>query len=70
MQIHEKFPLKPYNTFSIDAKAKFFNSFSLVEELEETLMMYSEYPIFILGGGSNILFTKDYDGAVLKNEIR
>jgi len=33
-------------------------------------MMYSEYPIFILGGGSNILFTKDYDGAVLKNEIK
>ena len=33
-------------------------------------MMYSEYPVFILGGGSNILFTKDYDGAVLKNEIK
>jgi len=70
MQIHENFPLKPYNTFSIDAKARFFNSFSFVEELEEKLMMYSEYPILILGGGSNILFTKDYDGAVLKNEIK
>jgi UDP-N-acetylmuramate dehydrogenase len=70
MEIHENYPLKSYNTFSIDAKAKFFNSFSFVEELEETLMMYSEYPIFILGGGSNILFTKDYDGAVLKNEIK
>jgi UDP-N-acetylmuramate dehydrogenase len=70
MQIHENFLLKPYNTFSIDAKARFFNSFSFVEELEEELMMYSEYPIFILGGGSNILFTKDYDGAVLKNEIK
>ena len=70
MEIHENFPLKSYNTFSIDAKARFFNSFSFVEELEETLMMYSEYPIFILGGGSNILFTKDYDGAVLKNEIK
>ena len=70
MQIHENFPLKPYNTFSIDVKAKFFNSFSFVEELEETLMMYSEYPILILGGGSNILFTKDYHGAVLKNEIK
>ena len=70
MEIHENFPLKAYNTFSIDAKAKFFNSFSFVEELEEKLMMYSEYPILILGGGSNILFTKDYDGAVLKNEIK
>ncbi len=70
MEIHENYPLKPYNTFSIDAKAKFFNSFSFVEELEETLLMYSEYPVFILGGGSNILFTKDYNGAVLKNDIK
>src|SRR4030095_16433360 len=70
MQIHENFPLKPYNTFGIDAKARFFNEFSSVEELEEYLMLYSRYPIFILGGGSNILFTKDYDGTVLKNNIR
>ena len=70
MQIHENFPLKSYNTFGIDAKARFFNEFSSVEELEEYLMLYSQYPIFILGGGSNILFTKDYDGAVLKNNIR
>jgi len=70
MQIHENFPLGPYNTFRINAKARFFSFFSIVEELEEDLMIYSEYPIFILGGGSNILFTKDYDGCVLKNEIK
>jgi UDP-N-acetylmuramate dehydrogenase len=70
MEIHENFSLKPYNTFSVDAQARFFNSFSFVEELEEKLMMYSEYSTLILGGGSNILFTKDYDGAVLKNEIK
>jgi len=70
MQIRENFPLKSYNTFSIDARARFFNQFSSVDELEEYLMLYSQYPIFILGGGSNILFTKDYDGAVLKNNIR
>ncbi len=33
-------------------------------------MMYSQYPVFILGGGSNILLTKDYDGVVLKNDIK
>lgn len=70
MHIHENFPLKPFNTFGIDAKARFFNAFSFVDELEENLMIYSQYPIFILGGGSNILFTKDYDGCVLKNEIK
>ena len=70
MQINENFPLKSYNTFSIDARARFFNTFSSNEELEEYLMFYSEYPIFILGGGSNILFTEDFDGAVLKNDIK
>jgi len=70
MQVNENFPLKPYNTFGIDAKARFFNTFSSKEELEEYLMFYSEYPIFILGGGSNILFTGDFDGTVLKNDIK
>jgi UDP-N-acetylmuramate dehydrogenase len=70
MQIHENFPLKPYNTFSIDTRARFFSTFSFIEELEENLMMYSQYPVFILGGGSNILFTKDYEGCVLKNEVK
>ena len=70
MQIHENFPLKPYNTFSIDAKARFFNTFSSVEQLEENVMIYAEYPIFILGGGSNILFTRDYVGCVLKNDVK
>ena len=70
MQINENFPLKPYNTFGIDANARFFNTFSSKEELEEYLMFYSEYPIFILGGGSNILFTEDFDGTVLKNDIK
>ena len=70
MHIHENFPLKPYNTFSIDAKTRFFNAFSSADELEENVMIYSEYPIFILGGGSNILFTHDYDGCVLKNEVK
>ena len=70
MQIHENYSLRPYNTFGIDANAKLFNTFSSVDELEESLMMYSQYPVFILGGGSNILLTKDYEGVVLKNEIK
>src|SRR5687767_8917407 len=70
MQIHENFPLKSYNSFCIDVKARFFNMFPSVEDLEENLMIYSEYPVFILGGGSNILFTRDYEGCILKNEIK
>ena len=70
MQIHENFPLKAHNTFSIGAKARFFNAFSSVEELEENVMIYSEYPILILGGGSNVLFTRDYEGCILKNGVK
>lgn len=70
MQILENISLKPYNTFAIDVRSRLFNTFSSVGELEEYVMLYSQYPIFILGGGSNILFTGDYDGTVLKNEIK
>src|SRR5438034_3120708 len=69
MQILENFSLKPYNTFGIDAKARYFSKFSNVEELNELTTHGSRFTTFILGGGSNILFTKDFDGIVLKNEI-
>ncbi len=76
MQIQENFPLRPYNTFGIDAKARHFSSFSSAEELEELLSIQSKQlsgssnlPPLVLGGGSNILFSKDYDGLVLKNNI-
>ena len=77
MQIQENFSLKAYNTFGIDVKAKYFSPFSNVEQLTELITGKSQITThnasvttFILGGGSNILFTKDFDGLVLRNEIR
>lgn len=70
MQIQSNFSLKPYNTFGIDARARYFSTFSDIEELKELTIHYSPFTTFILGGGSNILFTKDFDGHVLKNDIR
>jgi UDP-N-acetylmuramate dehydrogenase len=71
MQIRENISLKPYNSFGIDAKAKYFASFRNPEELEE--LQSSQCAIgnaqLILGGGSNILLTKDFDGLVMKNEM-
>jgi UDP-N-acetylmuramate dehydrogenase len=69
-QIQENFSLRPYNTFGIDAKAKYFSAFSDSEQLKELTTHDSRLTTFILGGGSNILFTKDFDGHVLKNDIR
>ena len=70
MQIQSNFSLKPYNTFGIDVKAKYFSSFSNVEQLKELTNYNPQLSTFVLGGGSNILFTKDFDGHVLKNDIR
>ena len=69
--MEENFSLKSYNTFGLDAKAKFFESLHSVNQLNEL----SSLPSFhtnrlILGGGSNILLTKDFDGLVLHNHLK
>jgi UDP-N-acetylmuramate dehydrogenase len=71
MQIQENVSLKSYNTFSIDYSAKYFARFSNRTELEELLngQLSAANHQLILGGGSNILLTKNFDGLVLKNEI-
>ena len=72
MQIRENISLKLYNTFGIDAKAQYFSSFQHLDELKELLdseTLMAQNSRLILGGGSNILLTKDVEGIVLKNEI-
>lgn len=72
MQLLENISLKPYNSFGIDIKAKYFSRFRSVEELTELLnrKLSDINHRLILGGGSNLLFTKDFDGMVLKNELK
>lgn len=70
MQIEQNISLRQYNTFGINVKAKLFSRFSNLEELDELLTVNSNVPTIVLGGGSNILFTEDYNGLVLKNEIK
>ncbi len=82
MQIEENISLKAYNTFGIDVIAKYFAQFNSVNELHELLEFNQpqttslpagkaghKQQTLILGGGSNILFTKDFEGLVLKNEM-
>ena len=68
--LQKNISLKTYNTFGIDAKASFFANFSSVDDLNTILKERENRKLFILGGGSNILFTKNFDGLVLKNEIQ
>lgn len=68
--IQTNFDLKPVNTFGISAKAKIFATFSSVQELSDLLALYPLEERLILGGGSNLLLTKDFEGLVLKNEMK
>lgn len=62
--------LKPYNTFGISTKATHFERFSTIQELQVQLNNRNNHELLILGGGSNVLFTKDFNGLVLRNEIK
>lgn len=72
MKIQENISLKPFTTFGIDKKAKFFTTVETLDELKAALLAAKEkqLPVFILGGGSNILLTQDIDGLVIKLEIK
>ena len=62
--------LKEYNTFGISVKAEMFAVFSSIEELKQILSFSNDKKLLVLGGGSNLLLTKDFDGLVIKNEIK
>ena len=72
MQIESNFNLSKLNTFGITAKAKFFVEVNSEEELRELFAdpIFVKNKKFFLGGGSNILFTKDFDGIVVLNKLK
>ena len=60
--------LKQYNTFGFEVTARYYAEPSSVEEAKEVVAEAHrlKIPVLVLGGGSNVLFTKDYDGLVIK----
>ena len=68
--IEQNISLQAFNTFGFDLKAENFIRFNSIVGLSEILKEHQEKPLFILGGGSNILLTKNIAGLVLKNEIK
>ena len=72
MNIQENFSLKNYNSFGVDVSAKYFAEVTSLEELREALN-YSKtesLPILFLGGGSNVLFTRDFNGLVIHLDLK
>jgi UDP-N-acetylmuramate dehydrogenase len=70
--IQNNHSLISYNTFGIEAKAKYFTAFESVLHLEEVrkTSQFKKEQKLILGGGSNVLFTQNQDALVLLNQIK
>ena len=62
--------LKEYNTFGIDVPAKRFVSATSIEHIKETLIAHKDEPLFLLGGGSNMLLTKPVTSLVLHVNLK
>jgi UDP-N-acetylmuramate dehydrogenase len=71
MQIKNDFSLKGFNTFGIDVLAKEFVLVKAHQDLFDLILKrdLTKEKFLMLGGGSNILFTKDFEGLLIKNEI-
>ncbi|WP_417370406.1 UDP-N-acetylmuramate dehydrogenase [Gelidibacter japonicus] len=65
MNIQENISLKPYNTFGLDARAKYFVTVKSIQALKEAVSLDNYPEKFILGGGSNMLLTKNLDCLVV-----
>jgi UDP-N-acetylmuramate dehydrogenase len=70
MEILNQFSLKNHNTFGIEAKARQFVAVHTVGELRTILEEHAAQKKFILGGGSNMLLTKDIDALVIHIDLK
>ncbi len=70
--MQQNISLKPFNTFGLEASAKYFAEINTVSELKEILQNSDFQGIdkLFLGGGSNILLTKNYEGLVIKINLK
>ena len=71
MRIEENYSLLKHNTFEIDAKCRRFVEYETVEEAQQVAeMLTAEEPLLIVGEGSNLLLTADFQGTVVHSAIK
>jgi UDP-N-acetylmuramate dehydrogenase len=68
----QNFSLKPFNTFGIPAQARYYMRLESVAQWAEVLAwpQWGQVPVLLLGGGSNILFTQNFEGLVVHNALK
>lgn len=71
MEINYNISLRNFNTFQVESIADGFVKVNTIEDLIQLPSTIKDFnkKYFILGGGSNVLFTKNYDGLIIKNEL-
>lgn len=67
--LQENINITPFTTFGVKVISRYFATFSSIEELRKLLAEVKDQQLLVLGGGSNMLFRKDYEGITIKNEI-
>ena len=72
MTLLENFSLLNHNTFHIEASARYFIEYSSEDELTEVLTskILKNNKLLHIGGGSNLLFTQNFDGVILHSKIK
>jgi len=72
MKIHSNYNLSELNTFGVNVKAKFFTEINNERDLAELFVLpeFKQNEKMFLGGGSNVLFTKDFNGMVVLNKLQ
>ncbi|WP_080780480.1 UDP-N-acetylmuramate dehydrogenase [Chryseobacterium phocaeense] len=70
--MQENFSLQPFNTFGVDVNAKYFTEVETIDELKDAIRYSKEHhlSVLFLGGGSNILLTRDFDGLAIKLSLK
>jgi UDP-N-acetylmuramate dehydrogenase len=72
IRFFENYSLKPHNTFGVAAMTRYFFEFTELEDLEtffQSNETWKNLPLFVLGGGSNVLFQRDFEGLMLHPNI-
>ena len=72
LQIHQNVSLKNFNSFGIEAVARYFVEINHADDLTELFkdLQWQQTPRLVMSGGSNMLFTQNFDGLVVKINIR
>ena len=70
LTIKTNYSLKAHNSFGLDVKAKYFVEYESAEDLAGFLADRTQEPVFHIGSGSDLLFTKDFDGYILHSAVK